>query len=66
MSKKYVFEFYPQPFDKTKPPVAPPNRTMTLWPFAGMRETKKSKKQTQEWKIRLDEYGERQVKNDGE
>lgn len=49
------WEFYPEPFDVTKPPPGPPNRTMSENPFS-KAETKESKKQMQEYEIRMGEW----------
>jgi len=48
-----IFEFYTEPFDTTKPPSPPPLRT--VGDYSG--ETKQSKKKTEEWSLRLEEYG---------
>jgi len=43
--------------DTTRPPVAPPNREGTFWPFVGWVETKESKQRTQEYHSYLTAYG---------
>lgn len=45
--------YYPEVWDINKPPLHPPNREFHFWG----KETKESKRRTQEWEFRLDEYG---------
>ena len=61
VSKEHMveFEFYPEPFDITKPPPVPPCREMTHWLVVGFVETKKSKRRGLEWDFRISEYGQR-------
>ena len=52
----YVFKYYREPFDTSEPPLAPPNRTgITGW-LSGWLETKESKRKTDEWRFRLNEW----------
>jgi hypothetical protein len=46
-------------FDITKPPPAPPNRTIRRWPFIGWMETKESKQRTKQYGHDLEEYGKK-------
>jgi len=50
------FKFYKEPFDITKPPPAPPDKDVTIWPWTGAIETRDSKQRTEEYMLRLDEY----------
>ena len=58
MSEK-LWEFYPEPFDNTEPPPAPPNRDGGLHYEifgGGFIESERSKKRTREYRQRLSEY----------
>lgn len=49
-------EFYPEPFDITKPAPFPPMRKASFWPFIGWVETRSSVRQSAEYYFRLNEY----------
>ena len=51
-----TWKYYPKPFDNTRPPPCPPNQTGRMWPFIGFVQTKDSKRESQEYAIRLDKY----------
>ena len=42
--------------DITKPPIGPPCRTMKETFFSGLKETKKSKEQTEKWCLYIEKY----------
>ena len=50
------WSYYPEPFDITQPPPAPPNRDVISF-FGLWIETKDSKRRSREWRDRLNEYG---------